>query len=245
MSNIFEALQHAQRQINPPEGSGSSPSSQPECPVMGGRTTMEQEMVGLFQNIDALFSDSPSKVIQFIGSRASEGVSTIVREFAFMAVSKLGRSVLILDANKGNGDQRAYFQINNNCGWDEAVRDHGELDKAVCRIADSALSVGCFSSQYATTPRILDSYQLRDFFDCLKKKYDFILVDSSPVTADVDSLALSRSVDGTVMVVEADKTRWPVAENTKNNIIKNGGKIMGIVFNKRRFHIPEFIYRRL
>jgi Mrp family chromosome partitioning ATPase len=46
-------------------------------------------------------------------------------------------------------------------------------------------------------------------------------------------------------VLEAEKTRWPVAENTKQMIEKNGGKVLGVVLNKRQFYIPDFIYRRL
>jgi Mrp family chromosome partitioning ATPase len=52
-------------------------------------------------------------------------------------------------------------------------------------------------------------------------------------------------VDGVVLVLEAEKTRKPVAENLKNRILQNGGNILGMVFNNRRYHIPESVYKRL
>jgi len=52
-------------------------------------------------------------------------------------------------------------------------------------------------------------------------------------------------VDGVVVVVEAEKTRWQVVENLKQKIENRGGNILGIVFNKRRFYIPDSIYRKL
>jgi Mrp family chromosome partitioning ATPase len=52
-------------------------------------------------------------------------------------------------------------------------------------------------------------------------------------------------MDGVVLVLEADKTRKPVAENLKNQIVQNGGNLLGMVFNNRRYHIPEAVYRRL
>jgi len=52
-------------------------------------------------------------------------------------------------------------------------------------------------------------------------------------------------VDGVVLVLEADKTRKPVAENLKNRILQNGGNLLGMVFNNRRYHIPEYVYKRL
>jgi len=58
-------------------------------------------------------------------------------------------------------------------------------------------------------------------------------------------LGLSQKVDGIVLVVEAEKTRWPVVESVKERITRSGGKILGIVFNKRRYHIPKWIYKTL
>jgi len=54
-----------------------------------------------------------------------------------------------------------------------------------------------------------------------------------------------RKVDGVIFVVEAEKTRWPVAVASKEKVVKHGGNILGMVFNKRRFYIPEAVYKRM
>jgi len=36
-----------------------------------------------------------------------------------------------------------------------------------------------------------------------------------------------------------------VAENLKTKILNSGGNILGLVFNKRRYYIPGFLYKRL
>jgi len=84
-----------------------------------------------------------------------------------------------------------------------------------------------------------------DFFEKLRQRFDLILIDSPPATTSPDGLDISPKVDGIVLVVEADKTRWPVAESVKERIKRSGGKILGIVLNKRRYYIPNFIYKRL
>jgi Mrp family chromosome partitioning ATPase len=56
---------------------------------------------------------------------------------------------------------------------------------------------------------------------------------------------VSRQVDGVVLVLAAEDTRWPVAERVKESIERSGGRVLGIVLNKRRYHIPPCIYRRL
>jgi len=31
----------------------------------------------------------------------------------------------------------------------------------------------------------------------------------------------------------------------KKQILLNGGNILGVVFNKRRYYIPEFVYKQI
>jgi protein-tyrosine kinase len=48
-----------------------------------------------------------------------------------------------------------------------------------------------------------------------------------------------------VLVVEAEKTKWPVIQDVKEKLISHGGNILGIVFNKRRYYIPRWLYNRI
>jgi protein-tyrosine kinase len=34
-------------------------------------------------------------------------------------------------------------------------------------------------------------------------------------------------------------------EKVKEEIIQHGGNLLGVIFNKRRYYIPHFIYKRL
>ena len=67
---------------------------------------------------------------------------------------------------------------------------------------------------------------------------------------ETDALHLVATEDGHVVatarvVMEAETTRGPVARATIETIERFGGKVLGLVFNKRRFYIPRWIYRRL
>jgi hypothetical protein len=46
-------------------------------------------------------------------------------------------------------------------------------------------------------------------------------------------------------VVEAERTRAPIVEQARRAVEANGGRLLGVVMNKRRYHIPRAIYRRL
>ena len=245
MSNIFEALQNANSELQYGEKSDIAPVTGTDIPLTDLEVTMEQEMIGLYRQIATLLPDSPQMVLQFVGSRTGDGVSTIVREYASMAVTKLGKSVLILDANQSANDQQHFFRNANTRGWDEGVYDPQTMEKAISCIGDSKLYVSCLSRRPGVSPLLIDAHLLKSVFVSLKMRFDLILLDSSSVTSSTDSTVLSHCADGVLLVVEADKTRWPVIENLKTKIRNSGGNILGIVFNKRSYYIPEFLYKRL
>jgi Mrp family chromosome partitioning ATPase len=86
---------------------------------------------------------------------------------------------------------------------------------------------------------------MEDFLGALRECFDLVLIDCAPATVFPDSIALSRKADGVVLVIEAESTRWPVAETVHKQITNAGGKVVGIVFNKRRYYIPGFVYKRI
>jgi protein-tyrosine kinase len=246
MGKIYEALEKVRRERdglkNPPMIVVLPPGERP-----GGdlRVAAEEAMVALSRNIDALLETIPRKVIQFIGSQAGEGTSTIIHDFAVFSAARLGKSVLLLDTDHRNPSQCEFFRTSSKFGWDEIVHDKGTFEKAISKIGDIELYVYSPSPSSPATPNILYSSGIKDFWEKMKQLFDLILIDSAPASASPDGIALSRFMDGVVLVLEADKTRKPVAENLKNRIVQNGGNLLGMVFNNRRYHIPEAVYKRL
>ncbi len=82
---------------------------------------------------------------------------------------------------------------------------------------------------------------MRDLPDKLRQQFDLVLVDSPPVTVSAEGLVIARHVDGVVLVVEADNTRWSVAKQVKARIIEAEGNILGVLFNKQKSYIPTWI----
>ncbi len=246
MGKIFEALEKAQRERKegkkPPLFVVLSPG---ERPSTGFEVAAENEMVVLSRNIDALLEASPRKVIQFIGSQGGEGTSTVVRDFAMVSAARLGKSVLLLDADPQGPSQHLFFDLQPTFGWEEILRNKRTFRKALCRIGKTGLYVYPTLPGPASLPEALFSPGIKEFWEAAKERFDLVLIDSAPASASPDGISLSRYVDGVVLVLSAEKTRKPVAENLKNRILQNGGNLLGMVFNNRRYHIPEFVYKRL
>jgi protein-tyrosine kinase len=248
MSKIYQALKQAEKEKQ---------ATRPLSPITAQRQSfnlyaLEREETGqgkallnLYQRIDSLLPQAHKKVVQFIGSRAGEGASTIAWEFGKMTANKLNKQVLILDADQQNPQQHIFSGITPESGWEDLLENRSNLDDVIYHVKESGLSVCPVSRNVVITHDVFNSTKMVDLWSKFKERFDLIIVDSPPATESSDGIAISRHVDGVVLVLEAEKTRLPVANKAKETIEKHGGKLLGVVFNKRQFYIPDFIYRRL
>jgi protein-tyrosine kinase len=247
VSRIYDALEHAKR-----DRMGVSPVPEsPRPPMTLDRVQqspdpdMDEEMITLYQLVTASLPLISHRVVLFVGSRSNEGTSTIARLFAMVASSKMGKSVLLIDLDRSRPDLHIYTNLKPESEIDEVLNTGSPIEKALCRIEDSSLYVMPLFQGIMQSPRTLDSAKSSGFWEPLRERFDLIVVDSPPATRFPDGPAVVSQVDGVVLVVEAEKTRWQVALSAKENIRKHGGNILGMVFNKRRYYIPDLIYRHL
>ena len=84
-----------------------------------------------------------------------------------------------------------------------------------------------------------------DAVEALKVGFDNILIDCGSLKRSTDAAVLAGSVDGVVIVVDAGESRNDEILNAQRTIESAGGKFLGYVLNKRRYPVPEWLYRRL
>jgi protein-tyrosine kinase len=204
----------------------------------------EKEMATLYQNIEALVGQARNKIIQFIGSHPGEGTSTIARDFARFSATRLGKKVLFLEGDPANPSQ-SFSGGSRMVSLEETVRRGEEVEKVFAQSKETGLAVGLVAREEGSLIHFLESEDRAPIWERLKMHYDLVVIDSPPLSTSAAGLAFCRRADGVVLVLEAERTRGPVAERAKEQIQKNGGNILGVVFNKRKFYIPKSIYKRL
>jgi len=91
----------------------------------------------------------------------------------------------------------------------------------------------------------LESQSLGSFIEQVKPLYDWILFDCPPIHACNDPKIIASKMDGVIMVTQAESTRWEVAQSAKKMIENTKIKVQGVVLNRRKWHIPRWIYQSL
>ncbi len=79
----------------------------------------------------------------------------------------------------------------------------------------------------------------------LRHDHSFIVFDAAAILDSSIAIRLANLVDGVVLVVEAERARWEVVLHAKDVLLRANAKVLGVVLNKRRYHVPEWLYRRL
>jgi Mrp family chromosome partitioning ATPase len=79
----------------------------------------------------------------------------------------------------------------------------------------------------------------------LQAEFDWVILDGPPVTQYPDAASLVAAAGGAVLVLRAEHTRWEVADEARRVLENSGVDILGAVLNRRKYHIPGFIYRKL
>jgi len=255
MSKIYDALQIAYGEklatgtepaIEVPSVTLPSPSVlQVKSASSLPRVHKESELMVMAQNIAALLPSPDKNVIQFIGSRKGEGTSTLVREFALVSAQHSNKPVLLVEADLMQPCQHQAFGIEAKLPLDHVLRDGKALDGVVAQVEQSNLFLATLSSKVQSALTARTFFNPADMWKVVREQFSLILIDSSPASVTADSLSLCETVDGIVLVVEAENTRSAVAKKVRDQILMQEGNLLGIVFTKRKLYIPEFFYKFL
>ena len=189
--------------------------------------------------------------IAFTSASSGEGVSHVAQLFAGELARHTGRRTLIVSAERMQSlGVEDYLQMPWNChptNIENVWMLPGKTSRKNGRDADEdegyELAQRSFLVRVSKAGEQIDTGL--DTVDALRVAFDNILIDCRSLRVSSEAAVLSSSVDGVAIVVEAGQTRRDEILNAQRTIENAGGKFLGFVLNKRRYPVPEWLYRRL
>jgi len=185
------------------------------------------------------------KTILFAGTTHGNGSSTTAINLATALTRDSQLKVLLMDVNLRTPSFHAVFKIDQAEGLVDLVNGKGLVASQIKRIGLGNLYVLACRGNHSEPLALFESKQFDQFLKLTREKFDYVILDAPPVSGFSECRVLGAKVDGVVLVVESGKTRRQVALRARKELEDAGGKLLGVVLNKRRHYIPEFIYRRL
>ncbi|MGH9867882.1 MAG: GumC family protein [Candidatus Polarisedimenticolia bacterium] len=94
-------------------------------------------------------------------------------------------------------------------------------------------------------PRSLEARSSAELLTQLRRDGSCVVLDMPPVMEKASSVRLASLADGVVLVVKAEATRWQVAAEARERLMRANANLLGVVLNQRLYHVPNWIHRRL
>lgn len=183
--------------------------------------------------------------ILFVSANHGEGTSTVVRGVAALLAREGQQRIVLVDANLRTPSQHEAFGVERSDGLTEVITRGLELGRAVRNGVGNQPPVMTAGRPTTHPTGILGAPGLKTMVEQLRARYDWVLLDGPPATVYSDAGIVAPLVDAVVLVIQAERTRWQVAEMAKDVLENSGGLVIGAVLSRRRFHIPDAVYQLL
>jgi succinoglycan biosynthesis transport protein ExoP len=187
-------------------------------------------------SVDISSAAKSTKVIGITSSHPNEGKSTIAASLAQLTADG-GARVILVDCDLRKPSLSHQLVPNGTSGLIDVITKKASLDKVIWSDPTTRLSFlpAGVKSRLVHTSEILASDAMKDFFDRLRERYEYVIVDLSPVTPVVDVRSAAHLVDAFLFVIQWGKTKIDVAERALNTARGVYDNLLGVVLNKVDF----------
>jgi succinoglycan biosynthesis transport protein ExoP len=175
----------------------------------------------------------PSVVVGFTSSLPGEGKSTVAAGVA-QVIAQSGSRCILVDCDLRNPSLSRLLAPNAASGLIEVLDGQCDLDDVILKHPSVALDFlpTVSTSAPLRTSSILASQSALNLFGWLRNRYDYIIVDCSPVAPIVDVRATTHLFDKYIYVVEWGKTSISIVEHALQSAPELQEHLVGVILNK-------------
>lgn len=206
-------------------------------------TQLQLHFQTLAQRVHAAFSGQPH-TLGITSCQSGEGVSTVAANLAAVSVDVYGGRVLLIDANLKRPALASTLAVRETPGLVDALAGNASASDCIVETDREGLFVmpaGTKTNRASHLGRQAGAL----LFDSLRADYQLVVVDLPPSGELDDRLLASQLLDGYLLVVESERVRQQVAQRVQEDFQRASARLIGVVLNKRDFHIPEWLYKKL
>jgi len=157
-------------------------------------------------NLQFLAVDNPPRLIVVTSSSPSEGKSTTVINIA-LALAEAEHNVVVVDGDLRRPRLGKYLDLVGSVGFSTILSGGAPLDDVLQKTKFSNLTALTSGPIPPNPSELLGSLAAKKMFSDLRAKFDYVIVDSSPLLAVTDGAILAAEADGAIVAVRAGKTK--------------------------------------
>lgn len=173
----------------------------------------------------------------------NEGKSTTVVNLG-ISIAREGRKVVVVDTDLRRPSLDNYLDVPNDIGLSDWLQGRCLLGEIKHKTAVNDLMVIPSGPPVTDPGQLLESEKMGELMATLEGEHDLVILDSAPLLIKADALALAKWVQGTVMVLESEKTTRRALSEMMSRVARVPAQPLGFVLNKCPVRRGRYSYDR-
>jgi len=192
------------------------------------------ESFRLFKASLSLSTPSNGSIAYLMTSALPSEGKTFVSVNAAIVMAHGDRKVLLIDADLRRSQIHHSLGLANEAGLTDLLSGSSTLDQVIQNTQVENLDAVTSGPRVPNPAESLDSARMAEVIEEAKRRYDIVIIDSSPVIPVVDSLILAQKVDGVLQIIRASKTSRKAVKRAGELLDPAAAPLLGAVLNNVR-----------
>lgn len=181
-------------------------------------------------NLQFLSVDDPPRLIVITSSLSSEGKSTTAINIA-LALAEADHNVVLVDGDLRRPKLAKYLGALGTVGFSTALSGAAPLNEILQKTKFPGLTVLAAGPIPPNPSELLGSLAAKKVLTDLRRKFDYVIVDSAPLLAVTDSAILAANADGALIVARSGSTKREQLQHAVGALHDVGASLLGAVLN--------------
>lgn len=225
---------------------GKKNDNEKEALINLSSRSFEAEQVRMIRsNMQYLFANHPEgqgKVIVITSSTPGEGKSFAVSNIA-ASLALLNHKVIILGLDLRKPRVNEYLHVNNKVGMSNFLISKASSKEIIQQTQQKNLSIITSGPLPPNPAELIGNGRIQVLLDELKKEFDYILIDTPPITLVSDALMLASWCDTCFYLVRHERTGKQFLQTIKDLKNRKIFPSIQIIFNAVNYkNIAEYGY---
>jgi tyrosine-protein kinase Etk/Wzc len=193
-------------------------------------SSIAESFRNLRSSIFLKFRSEPQKVIMVTSSQPQDGKSFVSSNLA-ASIASVGHKTIILDCDLRRPTLHEKLNVVNTLGLSNYMVNNVSSDKIIKKTDIDNLWIIPAGPVLPNSAELIEAGVLDDLIEDLKTKFDYIIIDSTPVGLVADATLMIKYASFILLVCRNDYTRKDVFTDVLNLFRKNNIDNFDIVFN--------------
>jgi succinoglycan biosynthesis transport protein ExoP len=179
------------------------------------------------------------KVIAVTSTLPSEGKTSTALNLA-VVLGQLGKRVVLVDADLHKPRLHETLRISNRVGLVSILAENVAPTEAIQKTVIPGVFVVTAGPNSPNPSGLLSSDAMKKFLEFVSMNFDYVVIDTPPVSPIADALLLGNMTDGVVLTVKGGKTPRDLIIRVRDKLLRSNVRILGVLINNLTETVPGY-----